>query len=83
MFVWELIAHRLRAEGWSVWHQHQPGSGNDDFVVLAQRPGLSLRTHGPTLTEAFAEAARRAREGRSHARAEPGPHFGHATARVR
>jgi hypothetical protein len=81
MYIWELVAHRLRVEGWTVWHQRSRDAGGDwTYVVHLQRPGASWRASGPTLTEAFAEAARRAHEPKGAGRAESGPHFAAAPA---
>jgi hypothetical protein len=83
MYVWELVAHRLTTDGWQVWHRSEAG---ERYVVHLQRPGIMGRVEGPTLTEAFAAAARTARElSGSPLRAENGPHFGlgGVTARAR
>ena len=29
MFTWELIAYRLRGEGWSIWHQRSRDATGD------------------------------------------------------
>lgn len=84
MYLWELIAYRLRVDGWSVWHRRgRDADGDGTYVVQLQRPGQTCRASGPTLTEAFAEAARRAREAKGAGGAakpgriaEAGPHFG-------
>jgi hypothetical protein len=77
MYIWELIAHRLRCEGWSVWHRReQAAAAEPTYTVIIHRPGLEWRASGPTLTDAFGAAARRARASR-HAPAPAGaPHFG-------
>jgi hypothetical protein len=62
MYVWELIAHRLRSEGWTVWHRAHPGLDGPTFEIHLQRRDRSCRSRGPTLTEAFAEASRQARQ---------------------
>jgi hypothetical protein len=62
MYVWELLAHRLRTEGWSIWHSRCRDACGETHIVHLYRPGVEWQACGPTLTEAFAEAARRARE---------------------
>ena len=76
MYVWELLAHRLRNEGWSIWHTRCRDACGETHIVHLHRPGLEWQACGPTLTEAFAEAARRARE--LSAAAGPG-RVGHRT----
>jgi hypothetical protein len=76
MFVWELVAQRLRGDGWHVTHRTARGAEGLTYVVQLQRRGSACRATGPTLTEAFAEAARRARQEARPSRVEPGPHFG-------
>jgi hypothetical protein len=74
MYVWELIAHRLRTDGWQIWHRWEAG---ERYVVHLHRPGIAGRVEGPTLTEAFAAAARTARElSGPKLHAENAPHFG-------
>jgi hypothetical protein len=73
MFVWEMIACRLRAEGWSV--RHAAAHNNDEFTVYFQRPGFADEASGPTLTDAYAEAARVARAQHSPLWVASGPHF--------
>jgi hypothetical protein len=73
MYVWEMIACRLRDEGWSVWHA---ATRDEDYTVHFHRPGLTGEASGPTLTDAYAEVARRARAvSRVPMRAATGPHF--------
>jgi hypothetical protein len=64
MYVWELVSCRLRGEGWDVWHTAGPvGAGEAAaYQVHLRRPDFSCVVNGPTLTEAYAQAARRARE---------------------
>jgi hypothetical protein len=76
MYIWELIAHRLRCEGWSVWHRQERVSAEPSYTVIIHRPGLEWRASGPTLTEAFSAAARRARATRRALAPERMPHFG-------
>lgn len=76
MYVWEVIAHRLRLDGWHCWHQSSPSEDGSPFYVHLRRPGVSWRVAGPTLTEAFAEAARWARSYRAQGHREPAPHLG-------
>ncbi|HWE38952.1 MAG TPA: hypothetical protein VG406_20555 [Isosphaeraceae bacterium] len=61
MYVWEMIAHRLKVEGWNIWHTTCRDACGQTHVVHLYRPGAEWQTSGPTLTEAFAEAARVAR----------------------
>lgn len=81
MYVWEMIACRLRGEGWSVWHASSQDDAGYAYTVQFHRPGLSGQACGETLTEAYAEAARRAHELRRPTRMElaataaAGPHF--------
>lgn len=79
MYVWELVACRLRANGWDVWHTIDPrdaGDGPSYHVVHLRRPGMTCAVTGPTLTEAYAEAARRARAHGEPAAVPAAPHFG-------
>ncbi len=64
MYVWELVSCRLRGSGWDVWHSSVPqgAEGATAYHVYLRRPGYSCVVAGPTLTEAYAAAARRARE---------------------
>ena len=76
MYVWELVSCRLRENGWDVWHSTNSLDAGDGLLyqVHLRRPGFSLVLSGPTLTEAYAEAARRARDhGEFHALSTP--HF--------
>jgi hypothetical protein len=75
MFVWELIADRLRNEGWQVWHRTERVAQEPTYTVVIHRPGIEWRASGPTLTEAFAEAARGARRQKVAVTSEPAPHF--------
>ncbi|HEV3162729.1 MAG TPA: hypothetical protein VGZ22_01715 [Isosphaeraceae bacterium] len=80
MYVWEMIACRLRGEGWSVWHATRQDDDGCTYTVHFHRPALSGQACGETLTEAYAEAARRAHDLCSPARmlastAAAGPHF--------
>ncbi len=63
MYVWELVSCRLRGNGWDVWHSTEIPGGEKAplYHVHIRRPGLSLQVSGPTLTEAYADAARQAR----------------------
>lgn len=61
MYVWEMIAQRLRAEGWNIWHSTCRDACGQTHVVHLHRPDAEWQAVGPTLTEAFAEAAKRAR----------------------
>jgi hypothetical protein len=61
MYVWEMIACRLRGEGWSVWHTTSLHHDGEAFIVQLNRPGISDQATGPTLTDAYAAAARQAR----------------------
>jgi hypothetical protein len=62
MFVWELVSCRLRAEGWNVWHTTEHDSCGPIYRVYLDRLGTECAVSGPTLTEAYAAAARRARQ---------------------
>jgi len=62
MFVWELVSCRLRAEGWNVWHTTDHDSYGPIYRVHLDRLGTECAVSGPTLTEAYAAAARRARQ---------------------
>ncbi|MEO6808962.1 MAG: hypothetical protein ABI353_07600, partial [Isosphaeraceae bacterium] len=75
MYLWEMIAHRLRNDGWTVWHNADQDASEPIYIVHLQRLGQSHRASGPTLTDAFAEASRQVRKGRANSRAEAGPHF--------
>jgi hypothetical protein len=65
MFVWEMVSCRLRAQGWSVWHTTTHDAYGPIYRVHLERPETGWTVTGPTLTEAYAAAARRARENRS------------------
>lgn len=75
MYVWEMIACRLRGEGWSVWHALMDDEEGGSYLVHFHRPGYSGKASGPTLTDAYAEAARRARACRAPSRIVGAPHF--------
>jgi hypothetical protein len=89
MFVWELVSVRLRGSGWDVWHTTESTGAHDGptYRVHLRRPGFSTVVTGPTLTEAYAEAARRAREHAGPSAPAPqavaAPHFGRAWAAAR
>jgi hypothetical protein len=80
MFVWELVSCRLRMEGWDVWHTTKRDPFGATYTVHVQRPGLSYEVCGPTLTEAYAAAARRIREAAGTSFHGSGPHFARAAA---
>jgi hypothetical protein len=80
MYVWELIAQRLRSDGWSVWHRTHKVEAEPTFTVIIHRPGAEWRANGPTLTEAFAAAARKARTATVKTTPEGTPHFALASA---
>lgn len=75
MYVWELVSCRLRFDGWSVWHTSRIDAFGDSFTVHLERPGVAYEANGPTLTEAYAVAARRAREYLGTPHAGGSPHF--------
>lgn len=77
MFIWEMVAHRLRRDGWLVWHQKSKDTTPSDatYIVHIHRPGVAWRASGSTLTEAFAAAARKAREDAGTRAGSAGPHF--------
>jgi hypothetical protein len=62
MFVWELVSCRLQDEGWNVWHTTSQDSYGPIYRVHFERSELAYEVSGPTLTEAYAAAARRARD---------------------
>jgi hypothetical protein len=77
MFVWEMVSCRLRLEGWEVWHTTRPDTQGRTYVVHLHRPGVRCEVSEPTLTEAYAAAARRAREACPGSRdGVAGAHFG-------
>jgi hypothetical protein len=77
MYVWEMVAYRLRMDGWEVWHTTRPDPHGPSYLVHLHRPGITCEVSGPTLTEAYAAASRRAREQWAGSRSLPaGPHFG-------
>jgi hypothetical protein len=75
MYVWELVSCRLRADGWDVWHSTRHDPYGPTYTVFLHRPGLSYEVSGPTLTEAYAAAARRVRESSGTAFIGSRPHF--------
>ena len=81
MYVWELVSCRLRVDGWDVWHSTTQDTYGPTYLVHLRRPGLAIEASGPTLTEAYAAAARRVRDQfplASHAGSSP--HFTRAAA---
>lgn len=76
MFVWEMLAHRLRADGWHVTHNARKGQDEPTYVVHLSREGQSCSASAPTLTEAFGAAAKLVRQRVHKAAAQPwsGPH---------
>jgi hypothetical protein len=80
MYVWEVVSCRLRLDGWGVWHTSRTDSCGSTFTVHVERPGIAYEANGPTLTEAYAVAARRAREFFGTAHASAGPHFARSAA---
>ena len=87
MYVWELVSCRLRGDGWDVWHTSESDASADGplYTVRLRRPGQAHEVSGPTLTEAYAAAARRAREHATPAPRPPiaSPHFPRAAFAVR
>ena len=81
MYVWELIACRLRVDGWQVRHVLIETADGPSYEVSLRRVGCSCDVSGPTLTDAYAAAARRAREHTrdSAAGAIARPHFSRAS----
>ncbi len=75
MYVWEMVSCRLRFDGWSVWHSSKTDSIGPTFTVHMQRSGIAYEASGPTLTEAYGVAARRAREFVDGAQSPGAPHF--------
>jgi hypothetical protein len=82
MFVWELIADRLRCEGWSVWHWWEQAAAEPSYTVVIHRPGAEWRATGPTLTEALGAAARRAHAHVAGAKSTAAPHFAVKSANI-
>jgi hypothetical protein len=82
MYVWELVSCRLRVDGWQVWHTTRNDAYGPTYTVHLQRPGIAYDVSGPTLTEAYAAAARRVREPVSVPQGG-GPHFSRLTAMAR
>ncbi len=68
MFVWEVLAHRLRLEGWNVWRTTYRDDDGTKHLIHLERAGEESTGTGPTLTEAIAEAIRKSRK----IRIEPG-----------
>ena len=83
MYVWELVSCRLRLDGWDVWHSSRHDARGPLYTVHLRRSGQSHEAAGPTLTEAYAAAARRARDEQGAARAAAGPHFAVGSTHVR
>ncbi len=77
MFVWEMLAHRLRADGWHVSHDLQKGQVEPSYHVHLTRAGETVSASGPTLTEAFGAASKLVRNRSHKAVSQPwsGPHF--------
>jgi hypothetical protein len=83
MFLWEMLAQRLRRDGWLVWHRTESRSAEPTYVVHLHRAGVAWRASAPTLTEAFAEASRQARRLGGTPQNLGGPHFAMATRAAR
>jgi hypothetical protein len=62
MFVWELVSSRLRNQGWNVWHMRSHDASGAVYRVHLERLGKECMASAPTLTEAYAAAARQARD---------------------
>ena len=62
MYVWELVSCRLRTDGWDVWHTTRQDSIGPIYTVHLRRPELTCDASGLTLTDAYASAAKPARE---------------------
>ena len=75
MYVWELVSCRLRVDGWNVWHTTRHDAYGATYTVHLHRPGTAYEVSGPTLTEAYAAAARKVREPIGTAKVGAGPHF--------
>jgi hypothetical protein len=41
MYVWEMLAYRLRMEGWSLWHAMTGDPREPEYVVHFSRPGFA------------------------------------------
>lgn len=77
MFVWEMIAHRLRADGWHVSHDLRKGQVEPSYVVHLSKADQTYSADGPTLTEAFGAASKLVRHRTHRAVVQPwsGPHL--------
>ena len=75
MYVWELVSCRLRAGGWNVWHTTRTDNYGPIYTVHLQRAGMACEVSGPTLTEAYAAAAKQARHVLDVPSTAPAPHF--------
>ncbi len=62
MYVWEMVSCRLQTDGWELRHTSTSDVCGPNYIVHLKRSGLSFDVSGPTLTEAYAAAAKRARE---------------------
>ena len=76
MMLWEMLAHRLRRDGWLLWHRAEPEAPRLQFVVHLHQPGRAWQARGKTLTEAYLEAARRSRQDNGRSATQGGPHLG-------
>jgi hypothetical protein len=76
MYLWEMLAARLRRDGWLVWHKAEKARSEEPtYIVHLHRGGEAWRATGPTLTEAFAEAARKVKTRGGAPERPRGPHF--------
>jgi hypothetical protein len=66
MFVWQLVSNRLRGQGWNVWHMRSEAASGPVYGVHLERLGNECIASAPTLTEAYAAAARQARDKNGH-----------------
>ena len=83
MYVWELVSCRLRVDGWHVWHTTRNDNYGPIYTVHLQRAGATCDVSGPTLTEAYAAAAKQARQILNLPSPAPAPHFGRSPSGVR
>lgn len=77
MFVWEVLAHRLRMQGYQVMRATYREGAELRHIVHLSRGAEQAAGSGPTLTEALADAARKGRIARLDAGHSgiSGPHF--------
>ena len=75
MMLWEMLAQRLRRDGWLLWHRGESKAAKPLYTVHLHRPGKAWNASGRSLTEAYLEAARRSRQDAGRAESYAGPHL--------